>query len=79
MKDHPQLLEKLGIKVYSEGYVRAKPKTNGEQPPADGGTPPSTQSTQPAANAGVVENEGSPVEPAAVQTAPDNNKKKKRK
>ncbi|MCX6578683.1 MAG: hypothetical protein NT166_00695 [Candidatus Aminicenantes bacterium] len=48
MKDHPQLLEKLGIKVYSEGYVRAKPKTNGEQPPA-------------------------------VQTAPDNNKKKKRK
>jgi hypothetical protein len=57
LKDHPQLLEKLGIKAYSEGYVRAKPKTNGEQPPADGGT---TQTAAP-----------------EVQTAPNNNKKKK--
>jgi len=45
LKDHPQLLEKLGIKVYSEGYVRVKPKKDEEQPPADGGT---TQTAAPA-------------------------------
>lgn len=66
LKDHPQLLEKLGIKAYTEGYVRAKPKTNGEQPPADGSTIQSTPSTQ-------------STQPAAVEAAPDNNKKEKRK
>ena len=45
LRDYPQLLEKLGIRVYSEGYVRAKPKKDEEQPPADGGT---TQTTAPA-------------------------------
>ncbi len=38
LKDHPQLLEKLGIKAYTEGYVKAKPKKEEEQPPADSGT-----------------------------------------
>jgi hypothetical protein len=72
LKDHPQLLEKLGIRVYSEGYVSAKSKANGEQPPADG-------STQTTANAGAAANAETPVKPVVVQAAAEHNKKKKGK
>ncbi|MDQ1350614.1 MAG: hypothetical protein QG657_916 [Acidobacteriota bacterium] len=73
LKDHPQLLEKLGIKAYTEGYVRAKPKKKEEQPPTDGG------STQTAPTAEVASNVDVQKEPVAVETVPNNNKKKKRK
>jgi hypothetical protein len=49
LKEHPQLMEKLGIRVYSPNYVKPKAKTNGEQPPAgDGETlpPPPAGTTQ---------------------------------
>lgn len=46
LKDHPQLLEKLGIKVYSEGYVKPKPADEEQVPPGGGDVLP-----QPSANA----------------------------
>ncbi len=37
LKDHPQLLEKLGIKVYSKGYKKRKRKKDSKQPPTASG------------------------------------------
>ena len=47
LKDHPQLLEKLGIKVYSNGYTRKKPETN-EAETENQVEQPQTEETQPA-------------------------------
>lgn len=79
LKDHPQLLEKLGIKAYTEGYVRAKPKKKEEQPPADGGTTQNTQTAQTVASEEITANDGTETELVTVQPTPNGNKKKKRK
>jgi hypothetical protein len=47
LKDHPQLLEKLGIKVYSRGYKRKKPETN-EAETENQVEQPQTEEPQPA-------------------------------